>query len=240
MSEDILFNPEEEKAKEEQTQSQPDLNSVLETLNNLKSTLETVNTRLDDFDARLNSFTTQPTQQTTQESWRPQTWDDIPKKAEEIAEEVVEQKLEEIRLQEEEQKKLELEQQKKMDEFIDAQVAQLEQAGVLPKIQNMNDENDKGRVARRELFGLAARLGTIDLAKAAEVLNILHQAGYVYDPRAKNGQGDYIRSNTTPFGINSPVGSSSKSTGFFSSKPSYQEIHQARSLDELVRKALGE
>lgn len=230
MPDDPLF-PEEHK---EEIKPDP----VMETLNQLKGSLDTITGRLDEFETRLEgSQEEEEEEETEEESFRPKTWDEIPQKAEEIAEEVVERRLQETKEEQEAAQEAEKQQAKEIDTYIDGQVAALEKDNIIPKVENPDNEDDPGRSARRELFGFAAHIGTMDLTKAAETLSILHKTGYTYDPRANNMKGEYLRSGTTPSGINSPVGSSSRSSGNFSGKPSYNEI-SGLSMDALIRKAM--
>ena len=118
-------------------------------------------------------------------------------------------------------------------EFDDMESA-LQSEGHLPSIINSNDRNDPGRVARRELYGYAAKLGTTDLrAVATGPLAQFHQQGKMYDP-ISDSMLDY--SQPQP-GASAPIGSSTATTGFQTNTPSYADIHKARSFDELRARA---
>lgn len=231
MAEEI-FGKDLDQKKEETPKEDPNA-KILETIDTLKTGLETINTRLDEFDNKLTEISVTPTPE-QQEEWKPKTWDDIPKKVEETAAQVVEEKLSEKEKQEQDARKAEDAKQKQMDTFIDNQMADLEKNGVLPKIENPGDENDPGRAARRELLGFAGMLGTLDLSKASDVLKELHGAGKTYDPRANNMQGAFLRSNATPSGINAPVASSNRPVGNAPNKPDYKTLHNA-TMDTLIK-----
>lgn len=117
---------------------------------------------------------------------------------------------------------------------LDAAVDALQNEGFLPPISNPNDSNDPGRVARRELYGVAAKLGTTDLAAVAKtVLPTYHQQGKMYDPITDS----LIDYNPRQPGAQAPIGSSVTTTGAGGNKPTYEEIHKARSFSELRARA---
>lgn len=121
-----------------------------------------------------------------------------------------------------------------VDQALDAAVANLEQQGYLPPIANPNDSNDPGRVARRELYGVAAKLGTTDLnAVATTVLPVYHAQGKMYDPITDS----LIDANPAVPGRQAPIGSSTATTGMGPNRPTYEQIHKARSLTELRERA---
>lgn len=216
---------------------------LVETLNGLSEKLDGVTSRLDNLETQnAQGAEDEDTEDAAPtEGWKPETWDDIPEVAQQIAEDTVNQAFEERQVAAEEAKAQEAENQKQIDTYIDSQIKSLEDANVIPKVVNMQDENDPGRAARRELFGLAARLGTMDLSRTQEVIDVLHKTGQRYDPRANNGQGIFLRGSNTPLpGASAPVASSSGSSGFSSQGPTYKDIHQSRSLDDIVRREMGE
>lgn len=121
-----------------------------------------------------------------------------------------------------------------VDQELDNQVAALQNEGMLPPITNPNDRNDPGRIYRRELYGAAAKLGTTDLRAVAQLtLAPLHAQGKIYDPLTDSTI-DYAPAQP---GAQAPIGSSTTTTGQAPSGPSYKDIHQARSFDELRARA---
>lgn len=109
-------------------------------------------------------------------------FEDVDKRAEAI----VEQKMAE-RDQAAQQQNQQLSQQEQQNQqYIDATVNQLRQAGYLPPVTNQFDANDPGKQAENELLGYAVYgLGSTDLAKAASELKFRHDAGYRFDANTK-------------------------------------------------------
>ena len=232
---DEIFGKDSEPKKED-TPKDDASKQILDTISSLKESIDSVNTRLDEFDTKISDLST-PSSENKEEGWKPKTWDEIPQKAEEIATTIVDQKLSERDEQAKEAQKAEEEKQKKMDAFIDNQMADLEKNGVLPKVEDAANDDDPGRNARRELLGFAGRIGTLDLGKANEVLKVLHESGRTYDPRANNMQGDFLRSNTTPSGINAPVASSNRPISSTGKQVDYKTLHNA-SMDTLIKSVM--
>ncbi len=224
-------------------EKKPDENKpdpTLETLNSLKASMEALTGKVTEIENKIPVDTEEEETEEETQHFRPKTWDEIPQNAKEIAEQVIDNRLEEQRLAQEEAQQAKENEAKQLDNVINGQIAELEKSGAIPKIENPNDENDKGRSARRELFGLAARVGTMNLQKAHEVVDILHKSGYTYDARADNFKGAFVKSETTPQGYNSPV-AGTKSSFSSSDKPSYEQIQNAGgSLDKLLSMATGE
>jgi hypothetical protein len=213
------------------TQPNPADTQILSTLTELKDSLGAFSTRLDDMDAKINEVKT-PITPEPQTTWKPKTWDEIPQKAEEIASQVVDEKLEAQRLEAEEKSNQETQQKQAIDSYLDKQVTELETAGAIPKVENKTDPNDPGNAARRELFGLAAKLGSMDLTKVAENLDIMHKSGYAFDPKANGMIGAYVRSGMP--GASAPVSIPGRSAGTPNTgMPSAEAIHKAKSFESL-------
>lgn len=208
-----------------------ELTKISETLNGLSESLGTINTRIDSFETQLQSIVQPPAPETPAPAWQPQTWDDIPKLVEEKATEITQAQLNKVE-QERQQALLEEQQSKEqIDKEFDTQLEALEKQGIIKPISNQNDPNDPGKADRRELFSLAAKLETLNLASAAEVLQTIHATGQTYDYQT----GKFLRTNTTPAGLQVPVGSSSQTTGTNQTGPSYDQIHKARDMDSLIK-----
>jgi len=212
---------------------------IASTLSSLKETIEGINTRLDSLEQRFETAPLEETPQEeteTEEKWQPTTWQDIPLKAREIAEEVVNQKFQEIEEQRKQQARIREAQEKQIDAFINSQLDAREKNGSLPKLKEPLNEPDPGCVARRELLGFAARLGASALIAASEFLNEFLKIGMVYDPRANNMKGAFIKANATPSGINAPVASPSRGNLNVQAKPDYKTIHNAKNFSQLIAK----
>jgi len=161
------------------------------------------------------------------EGWKPKTWDDIPAKSEEVAKKVYE---------EEEKKKeadqIEAEEKKKaFNEEFDRQLAEAETNGFIPAMKNAEDENDPGRVARREVVSMAVSMETLNLKNVSEMWKSLADQGIHFDVKSRK----YIRSERTMDGKSAPVASSNTATGESKPQTKYDEIHNARDLHSLVR-----
>ena len=232
---DEIFGKDLEQNKDKPPKDDPNA-KVLESITSLKENLDSISTRLDEFDAKITEMST-PAPTNEDQPWKPKTWDEIPQKVEETAAQIVEEKLSERDKQQEEAKQVEVEKQKRMDNFIDNQMIDLEKSGILPKIENAQDDNDPGRSARRELLGFAGHIGTMDLSKASEVLKELHETGKSYDPRANNMQGAFLRSNATPSGITAPVASSNRPVGNTANKLDYKTLHNS-SMDTIIKSVM--
>ena len=168
--------------------------------------------------------------------FQPKSWDDIPKTAAEIAEQTYERK-EKEKQDKVTQEKLEAEEaDKNIQKEIDTQMSALEKSGMIPPIKDAGDERDPGRSARRELFGMAADMGTTNLEKVAETMNELNKQNIHYDFKSKK----YLRTDGAHVGQDSPIGSSGRYSGSDADTgPSYKTIHKAKSLSELARLARG-
>ena len=168
-----------------------------------------------------------------EEHFQPDTWDDVLNKQKEIAEETLEEK-ETKRVQEsQERERQQRVARETIDKEFDKQIKEAEEAGNLTPIKDPKDENDPGRQARKELFGLAIKFGTTNLSGVAEELKIMHEQGLAFDPKANKT----IRVKPSGFGRMAPVGSSSTTTGTAPTVGlSYDELHKS-SLDALIERS---
>jgi hypothetical protein len=211
-----------------------DLSKVVESVNSIGEVLQQVTSKIESLEEKFNAAEPEPAVEppkTEEPAWQPKSWDDIPKLVEEKGKEIAEQTIEARDKAAREAEEARAAEVKQIDEEFDRQLEDLEGKNIIPKIQNAEDPNDPGRQARKELFGRAAALKTVDLISVGNDLHELHQAGFSYDPAVNK----VIRSKPNVAGMNSPVGSSS-SRGYSGAKsaPSYKELHEARSMDELV------
>lgn len=223
---------EKEPTEKEPTEEPQDLSKIVESINTIGETLNAVTERISGLEEKLTAPEPEPEPETAS-GWTPKSWDDIPKLVEEKGKEIAEQTIAEREKAAREAEEARAAEIKQIDEEFDRQLEELEGRGIIPKIIDANDPNDPGRMARKELFGRAAMLKTVDLKSVGEDLHQLHEAGLTYDPTVNK----IIRSQPNLAGMNSPVGSSS-SRGYYGTKPgvSYKELHEARSMDELVER----
>lgn len=215
------------------------MGSVDEKFTNLESKLTEEPGQPTDPNAPIGSQPQQGQQQTPQSELaqiNPKNWEDVDKYVNTKIQQGVEQGIQGFTQDLQNQNEQAEDAKAKVDSELDQQVDSLQSEGVLPAIQNPNDRNDPGRIARRELYGAAAKLGTTDLKTVATmVLAPIHQQGKMYDP-ISDSYIDYQPQQQVP-GANAPIGSSSTTTGQSSNQPSYQDIHKARSLTELRERA---
>jgi hypothetical protein len=166
--------------------------------------------------------------------WKPKDWSDVPRTAEEI----VDRKLA-MRDQAAAEANERLTQARQQaDREIDTKLNELETKGVLPKVTNASDPNDPGRAMQRELIGLAVYQGKgpEDFENVASDLKFHHERGFKWDPQNQR----WLETNRPPAGQYAPVGSSSGGNmpgQGGAQKPTYQEIHGARSLGELAQRS---
>jgi len=214
----------------------PDLSGINATIDKLNTTLNEITERIDSVEEQVTAAT-KPAEppKTDEDEWKPNKWSDIPKKSEEIAEDVVERKLQEKEQAEVDAKQAEADKQKAINDEFDKQLGELETSGKIPKVVDANNEDDPGRAARRELFGLGVHYESTNLTKLAELRETLSKQGYKYDTKA----GKLIRTNSAPtYSQNAPIAGVNKS-GSSETKPSYKDIH-LKSADQLRREYLGE
>jgi len=211
-----------------------DISKVIESVNSIGDVLQQVTSKIESLEEKFSTIESAPITEepkTEVPAWQPKSWDDIPKLVEEKGKEIAEQTIAEREKSAREAEETRAAEVKAIDEEFDRQLEDLEGKNIIPKVVNAEDPNDPGRIARKELFGRAAFLKTVDLVSVGADLHELHQAGFTYDPSINK----VIRSKPNVAGMNSPVGSSSsRSYNGAKSAPSYKELHEARSMDELV------
>lgn len=219
--------------KEENSETKAILDQITalnETIGSLQTNLETIQTDVDEIKTPTK---TEEEVEAEKPKYQPKSWDDIPRTAKEIAEKTYEEREAAKQAATEKAKADEEAADKKIQDEINTQVEVLEKAGTLPPIKDANNENDPGRLARRELFGLASDLGSTNLTEVSNNLSNLHAQGIHYDFKSKK----YLRTGGVNAGQDSPIGSSGGSIGSDNSGPNYQMLHKAKSLSELKRLA---
>ncbi len=168
--------------------------------------------------------------------YKPRDWPDVARTAEQIASDVVKTELTAREEAERQASERANQARQQADRALDAKVSELETAGIIPKVVNAHDPNDPGREAQRELYSRALYENTDDLARVANDIKFYHDKGFKWD--AQNNR--WLEVNRPPAGMYAPVGSSGAGAaggGSGAQKPSYQEIHGARSLTELAARA---
>lgn len=120
---------------------------------------------------------------------------------------------------------------KQFDEMADEAVKQ----GLIPAITDADDADDAGKIARRELFGYAAKIKSTDLVAVAGVLKQFHDNGQHYDIASQT----IITPQPVHQGRFAPVASSSARTTNSAQKIDYKQLHNT-SLDQLAKRAMAE
>ena len=215
--------------KEESTETK----KIIEQITTLNETIGGLQTNIETIQADVDALATPATPEPDKPKYQPKSWDDIPKTAEDIAQQVYDRNEKARRDAEAKRQEEETAADKNVQKEINVQVEALEKAGTIPPIKDANNENDPGRMARREIFGLAADLGTTNLDKVAETLSNLNKQNIHYDFKSKK----YLRTSGVNPGQGSPIGSSGASAGSSGGGPDYKMIHKAKSLSELKRMA---
>ena len=216
--------PEDNKGKPESkdTQNFEELQSTINSLNEkIESTLTDFDTKFDSITERLENIPKpddfkikSPEEEGyVPKGWEPKDYNDFFKISEQLAEKKAQEKLDAY----EEKSRKAQEEQRAMDEasnkVFDRQIADLEKSKRLPKVEDPNNLEDPGVVARKELFNLGLEYRSADLVAMANLR-------------------DKIKS-IKPSGSEAPVGSSNRTTNTSTKRPDYGELHN-KSIDELL------
>lgn len=130
----------------------------------------------------------------------------------------------------EQQTEAEKEQQQLVDKHLDEQVAALQKDNILPEYK----EGEKNPF-HASLYAYAYYLGTDNLLAVGQSIKGFHDRGEVFDLQSTQKEGKPVfRRVAGQAGGQAPVGSSMSSTGRTASGPDYKQIHNARSLDDVV------
>ena len=213
----------------------PETQKILDTLNGINEQVQGLTASVEEIQAREITPPAVPEPEPETPKWTPKNWDDFPTLVETKAKEIVEQTLKEKEDAKVQTEQNQLNEQKRIDTDIDTNVSRLEAEGKIPKIVNADNVDDPGRSFRRELYGLASKMETLNLDMVSETLNTMHKQGIHYDFKANK----WLRASMPNPGQNVPVGSSNSSGGGVVEGPGYDTIHKARSLSELARRAGG-
>ena len=213
----------------------PETQKILDTLNGINEQVQGLTASVEEIQARETTPPAEPEPEPEPAKWTPKGWDDFPTLVETKAQEIVDRTLKEKEDAKVKTEKAQVDEQTRIDNDIDTNVSRLETEGKIPKIVKADDVNDPGRSFRRELYGLASKMETLNLDMVSETLNTMHKQGIHYDFKANK----WLRSAAPNPGQNVPVGSSNSSGGGVVEGPSYDTIHKSRSLSELARRAGG-
>jgi hypothetical protein len=220
----------------EPVSGEQDFNKMMEAISNLGGEFTSFK---DELDARLINVEnqTKPTEPVYDpnldpENKPPESWKALREEFRTAAEIKAEEKIQkqiENQVREEADKETQI---KSLDQQFDNLADEAVKAGFLPAVVNASDHNDAGNAARRELFGLAAKQGTVDLMGVAEVLKSLHDDGKHFDVQS----GKIIRSEYRAAGKSVPVGSSAARVASGNLPLTAKELHST-SIDMLLRRA---
>ena len=216
----------------------PETQKILDTLNGINEQVQGLTATVGEIQAKAEEEAAAaviPETEPEPAKWTPKGWEDFPTLVETKAKEIVENTLKEREDAKVQTEQNQLNEQKRIDQDIDTNVSRLETEGKIPKIVKADDVNDPGRSFRRELYGLASKMETLNLDMVSETLNTMHKQGIHYDFKANK----WLRASAPNPGQNVPVGSSNSSGGGVVEGPGYDVIHKARSLSELARRAGG-
>jgi hypothetical protein len=203
---------------------------ILDSLKAVQEQVTGLSERVDEFPPVAPEI---PLEVETKPKWQPNSWDEFPDLVDKRAKEIVEETLAAKEQAIVDEKASVAAGQQEIDKDIDAKVAVLETQGRIPPVKDANNPDDVGRVFRRELYGLAAKMETLNLEEVTNQLSTMHQQGLHYDFKANK----WLRVSAVNPGQNVPVGSSSSAGAGSPDSPSYETIHKARSLSELARRA---
>lgn len=120
----------------------------------------------------------------TPQAWVPKTYEDVDQRIVERARAEAQAILDERDKQAQAAQAAAVQQERDIETYLDNQLAQLEQAQMLPKVANPADASDPGKQARAELFGYAYSLGTTNILSVANSLKTLHDQGLRFDVTA--------------------------------------------------------
>lgn len=219
-------------AKEENNESKVTLEALQSSLDNFSEKLDTslgdVNTRLDSFQTKFDDFKvpeapsfTPQTESYVPKGWAPSTeggWNDVYAQFEKQSKETaataastaVNAYKDEVATQQQERQT----EEDKINRTFDDQLVELEKAGRIPKVENPEDDKDKGLVARKELFQYGVDFESPNLVKMANLR-------------------DKIKA-VPPKGESAPVGSSARTTEVTPSVDYGKDI-KGKSMDEMVQ-----
>lgn len=202
-------------------------------LDKILSSVDNVNKRMDKLEGQGSTEEQPPADEPPtpedKKEWQPNTWGQAEKDVRKFTNEELDKR---DQIKQDEVKK-EGERKLKVNQMLDDQEKQLEEKGMLPKMEDPNNQDDPGRIARKELYGVAAKVGSSNLLSTGEMLKDMHDSGKRFDVRS----GKFVKSKPASHGKDVPVGSSSSTNSpQETGKPSYKDIHNL-SMDQLIKRA---
>jgi len=244
-------NPMEEILKDDQTppkekeKTNEEFGTLRDSVNTIGENLQSLTEQMQAIDEKLTNAPAPEAPETpvTDEeppysgpSGQPVDWKEVRQKAREDAEKITDEKLAEKEKEVEKSRAEEEKARKTINDDFDKQVTEMEKEGLISPVKDEDDFDDPGRAQRRELYGYAAKLGTLRLKEVGETLKREHEHGYGFDNKA----GKFIRTKTSGHGKSVPVGSSSSRGGGGVKTPiDYKTLHGA-SMDSLIERSMSE
>lgn len=205
----------EAKAKADAEATPPDptpdpLSEVKDKVQGVEDMVSGIYDRIDKLQTQAPAVT--PEKKEEEKPWVPSSWEEVKKLKEEAKEEAkaeFAQMLEADKAKAQEAAKAEEDQQQRINNYFEESYATLEKENILPKVSNIDDPNDKGKNARKELLMWAASQGSADLVASAKALHELHKEGFTFDPQTRTLK----RDNYIPAGADAVISSSNRTTG---------------------------
>lgn len=125
------------------------------------------------------------------ENAQPADWKSVRAEMKETSAKVTRETLEKIEADKQAAIEAEAEKRRKLDEQFDAQINEAQESGFLSPIVDKDNPEDPGLLERREMFAIAAKLGTPNLKGVAESMKKMHDKGLYYDYQ----KGEYVDRN---------------------------------------------
>lgn len=234
-------NLNEEPVKEDE---KPDpLAQITESLASINENFNSLTGRIDSMEERLIAPKTEVPKSEEEKAKmeeysddQPEHWSDMRREQAETARRIAREEAESLLTEREKSSQAKIDEQNKIQESInadyDAQLAKLEQEGILPAMVDSENKEDPGRLARKEVVAVAIQMKTTDLLAAGELVKEMHEVGKTFDTGAKK----WLRTKTSEANQNVPVGSSSATGANTPAGLDWKTIQNARSLDEIAAK----
>ena len=220
-------------------EEEQDISALLEEIKGLGETINGMNDQIAELQTKI---TPEPPvdPKDDPDNAPPKDWktfrEELDTRMETKAEEKLRQK-EEV-AQAEQAKMTEAEQE--LDKEFDRQAEKAIKEGFLPEIKDPKDPNDPGNRAQKDLFGYAAKVGSVeDLLQVVDVVSDYNKRGmhFVIPEGKEPKDGSWMRTEYQAPGKNVPIGSSSNRVATnVDGKLSYSQRHKM-SMDQLARRA---
>jgi hypothetical protein len=215
-----------------------DLSALMGELKGLNESIQNMNTQIEEIKAGQNvEVPIDPANDP--DNAPPKDWKSLREEIRTEAETKAEEKIK-AKEEAEEAKQLEIkEAEKEWDNKFDEMAEKAVKEGLLPEIKDAKDPNDAGNRARKDLFGFAAKVGTIELLDVADIVKDYNSRGmhFIIPDGKEPKDGSWKQSEYKAQGKNVPIGSSSNrvvTSG--DGRLSYNERHRM-SMDQLARRA---